>query len=62
MRMDELKPCPFCGGTGIWIEQYDCTAGKRWRIMCLKCGAGFDPGWVQERYMIVEMWNRRVTS
>lgn len=27
---DELKPCPFCGGPGVWVE-------SREQVMCAWC-------------------------
>ena len=58
-RMNELKPCPFCGGTNLYVDGYDHTAGKRWRVVCLDCMATVDLGWVQQKYRAIEAWNRR---
>ena len=34
---DEIKPCPFCGGTNIQIEE---GTSYRWRVaVCADCGA-----------------------
>jgi Lar family restriction alleviation protein len=55
----ELKPCPFCGGTNIYADHYNHTAGLRWRVVCLNCMAMVDPGWFQQKYMAIDAWNRR---
>lgn len=36
--MSEIKPCPFCGGTDVLIDE---GATFRWRVArCCGCGAG----------------------
>lgn len=57
--MNELHPCPFCGGKNIYIDEYDHGAGKRWRVVCLDCMATVDDGCVQQKYRAIEAWNRR---
>ena len=62
--MDDLKPCPFCGGE---IEERggQCNYGKK--IMPLnikrsKCGTSvaMKPAWNTNAYLdAVEAWNRR---
>ena len=40
--MDELKPCPFCGGEGTMVSRVDkvlILSGKCWFIQCKKCGS-----------------------
>lgn len=54
-----IKPCPFCGGKDIVFEQYEHTAGLRWKIVCFGCMAEIDPGWAQTKYPLIELWNRR---
>lgn len=55
--MEELKPCPFCGGEareihppakGHWMGF--------WRIRCTVCGAMVNGS---HRGMNIEAWNRR---
>ena len=37
--MDELKPCPFCGGQATYFSE-ECEDGsKDWGIACMDCGA-----------------------
>lgn len=44
-RMDELKPCPFCGGDRVKLMlEHDRDAGRCWYVGCEKCyarGASF---------------------
>lgn len=56
---EELKPCPFCGGEEIYYRAYEHLAGKRWKIICVTCMATIDPGTIQDRWRLKEMWNRR---
>ena len=57
-----LDPCPFCGTSEIVYWQYETAAGPRWKIFCLKCTAGVDPGWAQQRLLLTSIWNRRWKS
>lgn len=53
--MDELKPCPFCGGEAIESEPID--RSPYWRIRCRKCSASIGG---THRRMNREAWNRRI--
>lgn len=63
--MDELKPCPFCGGS---VEISDCTANTARRIVrgtfvCGDCGARITlkTDFLQNPISTLEeTWNRRV--
>lgn len=55
-----IKPCPFCGCEDIMFVQYEHIAGLRWKIVCFGCMTTIDPGWAQEKYQLIDMWNRRV--
>lgn len=73
MSKEELKPCPFCGGTDLVIDDGDGTdySWKAWiHIWCKKCeGSGPyavpDDNVAQDkRYKATEaeavrLWNRR---
>ena len=61
--MDELKKCPFCGGTAAVFVHH---GGK---VLCLTCGAQTDspvdfmmgPGHSANAVQqVVDAWNRRV--
>lgn len=58
--MSELKPCPFCGGSEIYAEEYEHHPGAvRWRVFCAGCMAGIDTGTRQSMGQAVQDWNRR---
>jgi Lar family restriction alleviation protein len=54
-----LAPCPFCGGTDIIYWEYGALVGPRWKIFCLGCAAGVDPGYAQQKHQITDIWNTR---
>lgn len=57
---EELKPCPFCGGSEIYVEEYEHHPGAvRWRVFCAGCMAGIDTGTRQSMGQAVPDWNRR---
>lgn len=57
---DELKPCPFCGSTEVYVEEYEHHPGAmRWRVLCAGCMAGIDTGIRQSMGQAVQDWNRR---
>ncbi|MGN0683446.1 MAG: Lar family restriction alleviation protein [Oscillospiraceae bacterium] len=58
----EALPCPFCGGSEIWAEDYDIEPGKRWRVFCARCMAGVDRGHDVAPYAVLEVWNKRVNG
>jgi Lar family restriction alleviation protein len=65
---DELKPCPFCGGTNIHIPVHDDGSIFGW-VQCLTCEC--DGPLISEIYVenkrhtaatkekIIEAWNKR---
>ena len=64
--MDELKPCPFCGGRAEQFIRYMPDNTNYYYIMCSKCKASsneffsyFGYEGMQES---VEAWNRRVDN
>lgn len=57
---EELKPCPFCGSTEVYVEEYEHHPGAmRWRVLCAGCMAGIDTGIRQSMGQAVQDWNRR---
>ncbi len=56
----DLKPCPFCGSTDIYVDGYEHGAGLRWRVVCLNCMAMVDRGTWQQNYKAIDAWNTRV--
>ena len=59
--MDELKPCPFCGGRAEKdAEVIKKTNGRLWAfsVCCSRCCAS--SGLAIEPETAIEAWNRRV--
>lgn len=59
MMKDELKPCPFCGGSNIHVER-DNDLGSY--ICCYDCLSSF---WQQEACCEednIKAWNRRANN
>lgn len=50
---EELKPCPFCGGTASKV--FD----KKWAytVVCNRCAASTGLCWSEEQS--IKMWNSR---
>lgn len=64
--MNELKPCPFCGGDGSFTID---TVEKTVYGSCWTCGARGSGVWYKEDYPSVEevkkavrAWNRRADN
>lgn len=58
--MDELKPCPFCGGQGAQKEDsnYNLTGGETmYHVQCKECGA--DGPWEYSEQASIYVWNKR---
>lgn len=63
---EELKPCPFCGGTPIWyLKGNDYTKKRTIVVKCPDCGTTQELGlvhltteWGCEK--AIENWNRRI--
>ena len=57
--MEELKPCPFCGGNDIQIDKMESFWDKNetsWRVLCIDCIAE-TAGDTKEQ--AIAAWNRR---
>ena len=58
--MDELKPCPFCGGKTVMIEGGGNHPLRFWRPTCTNSTcAGFTFRQYNSRETALEKWNRR---
>lgn len=55
--MEHLKPCPFCGGEEIQLEEMEGPFGDFLRVFCVDCEAEVTHETYEE---VVEAWNRRV--
>lgn len=64
-RMDELKPCPFCGGEAL-LEPYRARKGYEASIQCNQCLCSMSTITYDEEETaiedIVKAWNRRVND
>ena len=74
--MDELKPCPFCGGKAIYFSQLDVIPEYDENgayvdakdfvyyeyVECEQCGARIDINDDEEDGITVIKWNRRVDN
>lgn len=61
-EMEELKPCPFCGGKNVEVTQEDCFGfdNDEWLIHCDNCGLQFGFGkQYKTKSEVIEAWNGR---
>ena len=54
--MDELKPCPFCGGKVVVSKIYSVN---EYQIICIECGVTVHPFCATNEKIASEAWNRR---
>lgn len=52
--MNELKPCPFCGGPAM------VTNPTMWQAWCTECHSIGEPRLTKEE--AIEAWNRRTSD
>lgn len=56
--MNELKPCPFCGGeASILVKDWDNRADE-YKITCSLCGV-MQKNYTFEKSDAIAAWNRR---
>ena len=58
--MNELKPCPFCGGRAK-IVRHDEWGWFQYEVYCEKCDASFNAAFSSEE-AAKNCWNRRATD
>jgi len=58
--VEKLKQCPFCGADGQAYEvfNYPEKVGKRYSVICVKCGASVSTIY-QAESKAINMWNQR---
>lgn len=63
MHRDELKPCPFCGWTEIYIEPDERGSGGQWvlplHVGCCLCGVNILCTDAETEEEAAKVWNRR---
>lgn len=59
--MDELKPCPFCGGEAspVVFHNKECTWVRHY-VKCNRCLTTTDK--FEEREIAIEAWNRMASD
>lgn len=67
--MNELKPCPFCGGVAELLKSTECGGFGLYvehaKVICVRCGAtgarfsDFDYGKDVFTYKAIDAWNTR---
>ena len=62
--MNNVKPCPFCGGITISAYRVEWKEGgenykPNWAIHCLECGCGFNDIF-ETKDDAINRWNERV--
>jgi Lar family restriction alleviation protein len=56
--MEELKPCPFCGGKAVFDTVSQGAGNPRGFVRCEnRC---CEMCWISSKYEAIEAWNRRV--
>ena len=50
----ELKPCPFCGGKAIVVDD-----NGEWKVFCTNPDCDAQYGWCASRAYVIRGWNRR---
>lgn len=59
--MNELKPCPFCGGEAVMWEHKHLQYNE-YRVCCIKCHINQAGMYYFVREDAVNDWNRRVSD
>lgn len=68
--MDELKPCPFCGGEAVYIERGNEHIGlKETSVCCKSCNTKQIHKWIRYKFdfefvrtKTIQAWNRRTEN
>ena len=60
--MNELKPCPFCGGTAELYRKYRNGIEIESKVICVNCLAMVSFAEGDNAKKNVEAWNRRAAT
>jgi len=59
--MNEIKPCPFCGGVGSVSNDYDANSklpdDEQFFVRCLSCAC--EGPWARLASNAITLWNMR---
>ena len=55
-QTNELKSCPFCGGSDLWIDGGEYL--NSFAVICTHCGGRI--GYFDTKADAIAAWNRRV--
>ena len=57
--MNKLKPCPFCGGEDILVQELEMHMGDEyyWRALCTFCYCNIQR---ETKKIVISDWNTRV--
>lgn len=59
--MNDLKPCPFCGGEADCNNvAFEKGNKKMWAVECIECGVVSNFFYTEEK--AIEAWNRRAEN
>lgn len=59
--MDELKPCPFCGGEALVVEHPFEPQITTFGVECSRCGCMTQPNYIA-KVGAIGAWNRRTSG
>lgn len=60
--IEELKPCPFCGGEAHLRPEIKYSTGEEtgeWTVLCPPCDLFPDQSWSKPRAEAIAAWNTR---
>lgn len=60
-KMQQLKPCPFCGADGKLVNIPDCNGSLNWAVICgdIRCKVCPCTSYHETEQEAVDAWNTR---
>ena len=59
--MEDLKPCPFCGGEALAVEHPFASQMSTYGVECLSCGVMTPSNYIT-KVGAIRAWNRMVSD